>query len=234
MKKRMRHLMSLALVTAMVVPMAACGGSSSGSASSESASGSSAAASSSAASSESASEAASSASSTAAVSSGSAAAAAGDEGKVLNIEVWNNEFPNRLADHYPGFEAADPEDATKGGKIGDVTVNFILTDNQDNKYQTKLDEDLSAQADASDDDKVDLFLIEADYALKYVDADADVAMPLKDLGITDDDLSKQFQYTKDIVTDANGDIRGSSCSAGGMLRGTDLQPRDCQGSPRLG
>ena len=217
MKKRMRYLMSLALVTAMVVPMAACGGSSSGSASSgTSASGSSAAASSSAASSESASEAASSASSTAAVSSGSAAAA-GDEGKVLNIEVWNNEFPNRLADHYPGFEAADPDDATKGGKIGDVTVNFIVTDNQDNKYQTKLDEDLSAQADASDDSKVDLFLIEADYALKYVDADADVAMPLKDLGITDDDLSKQFQYTKDIVTDANGDIRGSSwqaCSAG--------------------
>ena len=118
--------MSLALVTAMVVPMAACGGSSSGSASSgTSASGSSAAASSSAASSESASEAASSASSAAAVSSGSAAAA-GDEGKVLNIEVWNNEFPNRLADHYPGFEAADPDDATKGGKIGDVTVNFWM------------------------------------------------------------------------------------------------------------
>ena len=42
-------------------------------------------------------------------------------------------------------------------------------------------------------------------------------MPLADLGITDADLSKQYDYTKEIVTDANGVIRGSSwqaCSAG--------------------
>ncbi len=142
-------------------------------------------------------------------------------GKVLNIECWNNEFPNRMKDHFPGFEANDPEDSTKGGKIGDVTVNFIVTDNADNKYQTKLDEDLMNQADAATDDKVDMFLIEADYAMKYTDADADVAMPLADLGITDDDLSKQYQYTKDVVTDANGAIRGTSwqaCSAGLIYR----------------
>lgn len=171
MKKRMMTLVSLGLVGAMVLPMAAFADD----------------------------------------------AAAADEGKVLNIEVWNNEFPNRMKDHFPGFEANDPEDSTKGGKIGDVTVNFIVTDNKDNAYQTKLDEDLGAQADAAADDKVDIFLVEADYAKKYVDADVDVAMPLEDLGITADDLSKQFKYTQDVVTDANGKIRGSSwqaCSAG--------------------
>ena len=146
-----------------------------------------------------------------------AADAGSGEGKVVNIEVWNDEFCNRMKDHYPGYVANDEADATKGGKIGDVAINFIVTDNQDNAYQQRLDEDLSAQADAADDDKIDMFLVEADNALKYVDAEADVAMPLADLGITDADLSKQYDYTKKIVTDANGVIRGSSwqaCSAG--------------------
>ena len=144
-------------------------------------------------------------------------AAAGDEGKVLNVEVWNDEFINRVTDHYPGYEKVSDTE----GKIGDVKVNWIITANQDNAYQNNLDEALAAQADAAADKKVDIFLVEADYALKYVDADADVAMPLKDLGITDADLSKQFSYTQDVVKDANGDLRGSSwqaCSAGMIYR----------------
>ena len=35
-------------------------------------------------------------------------------------------------------------------------------------------------------------------------------MPIKDLGITDSDLSKQYQYTKDIVTDSKGVLKGLS------------------------
>ena len=30
--------------------------------------------------------------------------AAADEGKVLNIYCWNEEFKSRLTDHYPGYE----------------------------------------------------------------------------------------------------------------------------------
>lgn len=142
-----------------------------------------------------------------------AAAVAADEGKVLNIEVWNEEFKSRITDHYPGYEKTDDTH----GKIGDVTVNWIITPNDDNAYQNNLDTVLPGNADASADDKVDMFLIEADYAKKYIDADANVAMPLKDLGITSDNLSKQYKYTQDVVTDANGDLRGTSwqaCSAG--------------------
>ena len=139
--------------------------------------------------------------------------AAADEGKVLNIQCWNEEFKSRLEDHYPGYEKVD---ATTG-KIGDVTVKFHITPSDDNAYQNNLDSVLPGNADAAADDKTDLFLIEADYALKYTDADVNVAMKLSDLGITDADLSKQYQYTKDVVTDANGDLRGASwqaCSAG--------------------
>ena len=71
----------------------------------------------------------------------------------------------------------------------------------DNAYQNNLDANLLAQDSAAADDKIDLFLLEADYALKYVDTD--YTMPVADLGITDEDLKDQYQYTKDIVTDSN-------------------------------
>jgi hypothetical protein len=129
---------------------------------------------------------------------------ASEEGKILNIYCWNEEFKSRLTDHYPGYEAVD---ATTG-KIGDVTVKWNITPSDDNAYQNNLDSTLLKQADAADDDKIDLFLVEADYALKYVDTD--YTMSVKDLGITDSDLANQYQYTKDIVTDSNGVLKGVS------------------------
>ena len=140
-----------------------------------------------------------------------ASQAAGSEGSVLNIQAWNEEFKSRMEDHYPGYQKVD--DTT--GKIGDVTVKWTITPSDDNAYQNNLDSVLPGNADASPDDKVDIFLMEADYALKYVNSD--VTMNLADLGITDADLSDQFDYTKDIVKDENGNIKGSSwqaCSAG--------------------
>ena len=129
---------------------------------------------------------------------------ASDDGKVLNIYCWNEEFKSRITDHYPDYKEVD---ATHG-KIGDVEVVWNITPSDDNAYQNNLDTTLLNQNDAQADDKIDLFLVEADNALKYVDTD--YTMPIKDLGITDEDLSKQYQYTKDIVTDSNGTLKGVS------------------------
>ena len=128
----------------------------------------------------------------------------GEEGKVLNIYCWNEEFKSRLTDHYPGYTEVDGTTGT----IGDVTVKWNITPSDDNAYQNNLDAALLKQADAAADDKIDLFLVEADYALKYVDTD--YTMPIADLGITDADLADQYQYTKDIVTDSNGVLKGVS------------------------
>ena len=130
--------------------------------------------------------------------------AAAEEGKVFNIYCWNEEFKSRLTDHYPGYEEVDGTT----GKIGDITVKWNITPSDDNAYQNNLDETLLKQADAAADDKIDLFLIEADYALKYVDTD--YTMAVTDLGITDEDLSKQYQYTKDVVTNSDGVLKGLS------------------------
>ena len=130
----------------------------------------------------------------------------GDEGKVFNIYCWNEEFKSRLTDHYPGYEEVD---ATTG-KIGDVTVKWNITPSDDNAYQNNLDATLLKQESAAADDKIDLFLVEADYALKYVDTD--YTMPIADLGITDADLANQYQYTKDIVT-IDGTQKGTTWQA---------------------
>ena len=127
-----------------------------------------------------------------------------NDGKILNIYCWNEEFQSRITDHYPDYKKVD---ATHG-KIGDVDVVWNITPSDDNAYQNNLDETLLKQADASADDKIDLFLVEADYALKYVNTD--YTMSVADLGITDADLANQYQYTKDIVTDSNGVLKGVS------------------------
>ena len=127
-----------------------------------------------------------------------------DDGKVLNIYCWNEEFKSRITAHYPDYKEVD---ATHG-KIGDVDVVWNITPSDDNAYQNNLDAALLNQQDAPADDKIDIFLVEADNALKYVDTD--YTAPVKDLGITDADLSKQYQYTKDIVTDSKGVLKGVS------------------------
>jgi hypothetical protein len=129
--------------------------------------------------------------------------ATGDEqGKVLNIYCWNEEFKSRFTDYYE-----------KAGLVPDgVKVNFIITPNQDNAYQNALDEALLNQESAAADDKIDIFLVEADYALKYVNTDYTLDV-VNDIGLTEEDLSQQYQYTKDIVTDANGKLKGTTWQA---------------------
>ncbi len=126
------------------------------------------------------------------------------DGKVLNVYCWNDEFQRRVQDHYPDYEIVD--EVT--GKIGDVTVKWNITPNADNAYQNNLDNTLLNQESAAADDKIDIFLIEADYALKYIDSE--YALPVKDLGIKEADIADQYKYTQDIVTDGKGVLKGLS------------------------
>lgn len=123
------------------------------------------------------------------------------EGKTLNIAVWNEEFENYFNKYL--------KDKMPEG----VTVNFKKTENANNAYQNKLDEDLPKNDAASADDKIDMFLFEADYALKYVNSE--YTLDVKSLGLTDEDLSGMYQYTKDVCTTQDGSkvLKGVSWQA---------------------
>ena len=136
--------------------------------------------------------------SSAPASSAAASAAPAAQGKVLNIWCWNDEFQSRFNAYYPDVTEVAEDKSTTTLKDGTV-VKWTINPNENNNYQNKLDEALLSQDSAADDDKIDIFLIEADYALKYVDSE--YALDVKaDIGLTDDDLAEQYQYTKDIVT----------------------------------
>ena len=130
-----------------------------------------------------------------------------NDGKTLNIYVWNEEFKERVVANYPDYEEVD----STHGKIGDVEVVWNITPSDNNAYQENLDTALKNQSSADADDIVDIFLIEADYALKYVDTDYTLSM--EDLGITDSDTAEMYQYTKDVVTSSDGALKGLSWQA---------------------
>lgn len=104
-------------------------------------------------------------------------------------------------------------------------IHWIINPNQDGVYQQKLDEALLNQASAAADDKIDIFLSETDYVNKYTDAEADVAMPLADLGINPDtDLKDQYGFTRTTASDMNGVQRGSTwqCCPGLLVYRRDI------------
>ena len=117
-----------------------------------------------------------------------------EEGKVINIYTWNDEFRTRVEAVYPEVEETSADGTVTTLKDG-TEIHWIVNPNQDGVYQQKLDEALMNQADAAADDKVDIFLSETDYVYKYTDAEADVAMPLTDLGIDPEkDLADQYEF----------------------------------------
>ena len=126
---------------------------------------------------------------------GGGTAFADDEGKVFkvfNIYAWNEEFKGFFEKYYTVPEG--------------VTVNWIITPSDNGAYQQKLDEALRNQDGAAADDKIDMFLAEADYILKYVDADA--TQDIQALGVTD--FSNAYGYTVQAASDADGVVKGVS------------------------
>lgn len=128
-------------------------------------------------------------------------APAAEEGKVFNIYAWNEEFKGFFEKYYTVPEG--------------ITVNWIIVPSQDGAYQDKLDEALLNQANASDDDKVDMFLAEADYILKYTNSEA--TQDITALGVTD--FSNTYGYTVQAASDANGVVKGVSfqCCPAAMI-----------------
>lgn len=115
-----------------------------------------------------------------------------EEGKVFNIYAWNEEFKGFFEKYYTVPEG--------------VSVNWIINPSEGGLYQDKLDEALLNQANASADEKIDMFLADADYVLKYTDSE--FTQDISALGVTD--FSNTYPYTVQAASDANGVVKGVS------------------------
>ncbi|MGN1108578.1 MAG: carbohydrate ABC transporter substrate-binding protein [Oscillospiraceae bacterium] len=115
------------------------------------------------------------------------------EGKVFNIYAWNEEFKGFFEKYYTVPEG--------------IEVKWTINPSDDGVYQDKLDQALKAQASAAADDKVDMFLAEADYIIKYVNSD--YTMDISKLGVNYYDT--EYEYTVSAAMDTrNGAIKGVS------------------------
>ena len=145
-----------------------------------------------------------------------APASKAEEGKVLRIAVWNEEWKGFFNKYYAGTEpikGGDTEDTSDDvyydkapGLPAGVTVEWEQHPSDDLAYQKYLDQTLPNNASAAADSKIDMFLGEADYVIKYVNTP--YSMDIAELGITD--LSQQYQYTIDACTDTSGKVKGLS------------------------
>lgn len=119
-------------------------------------------------------------------------AAAAEEGKVFRIYAWNEEFKGFFEKYYEVPEG--------------ITVEWVINPSDGGVYQDKLDEALLNQENASADEKIDMFLAEADYILKYTDTE--YTQDITALGVTD--FSNTYEYTVQAASDANGVVKGVS------------------------
>ena len=147
-------------------------------------------------------------------------------GKVFNIYAWNEEFKGFFEKYASDEKVASTIVNDKGETVANpqapakyhvdgVEVNWVINPSDGGQYQDALDLALENQATASADKKVDMFLAEADYILKY--AGEDVTQDIKPLGVTKFD--NIYKYTEQAASDANGVVKGVSfqCCPSGLI-----------------
>lgn len=127
---------------------------------------------------------------------------------IINFYCWNDEFQSRVNRFYGGEDTAKKLGKKVAKTNGSATVltsgqtiQWTTASNEGSVYQDTLDI-------ALDNNIVDMFCFEADYATKYVKSEY-----VLDLGSIGIDQSKQYKYTRDIVTNADGKLVGSSWQA---------------------
>ena len=148
-----------------------------------------------------------------------------NDGEIFHIYVWNEEFKGffekYVSDEKAKFqEAAEKKDDSlkpaethyQGKK-----VKWTITPSDNGAYQKALDDALENNANAKEEDKIDLFLAEADYILKY--NNSDLTRNVQDMGVTD--FSNIYNYTKEAASSNKGEVKGVSfqcCPAGVIYR----------------
>jgi hypothetical protein len=129
----------------------------------------------------------------------------------INFYCWNDEFKTRLNAYFGGSQDEDGTGSKVKSVNGSVTIlksgtkiQWTMYTNEGSVYQDNLDM-------ALDNDMVDMFVLEADYATKYVKSE--FVFDLSTIGLTKELTDKQYQYTVDVVTNAEGKVVGSSWQA---------------------
>ncbi len=130
-----------------------------------------------------------------------------DDGDTLSILCWTPDDVTKMIENF-----TDTTGEYNGKKVEYVNVGSKGQEARE-QYATYF---------AGDKD-VDLFVLEADWILEYIDND-DYTAPITDLGFKEDDFKGNYAYTIATGTNANGVLKGVSWQAtpGAYVYRTDL------------
>ena len=134
-------------------------------------------------------------------------------GNVFHIYAWNTEFQGFFNKYVSDEKSNDNPNATH--HLDGIPVKWTITTSDNGAYQNALDTALRENQGANEENKVDMFLAEADYILKYTNTS--LTKDVKTIGVTN--FENAYQYTVDAASDKNGVVRGVSfqCCPAGMV-----------------
>ena len=124
-------------------------------------------------------------------------------------ELVEKFFPGYTADiSVTNAEVIEENFYSASGHLNNTEIQWVII-MDDPDYYDYLDVLLVDQSTGERTGLIDLFVVGADMADKYVSAEADVACALKnDLNIRNSELKNQFEYTKILSSDEHGVQRG--------------------------
>ena len=124
-------------------------------------------------------------------------------------ELVEKFFPGYTADiSVTNAEVIEENLYSASGHLNDTEIQWVII-MDDSDYYDYLDVLLVDQSTGERTGLIDLFVVGADMADKYVSSEADVACALKnDLNIRNSELKNQFEYTKILSSDEHGVQRG--------------------------
>ena len=142
---------------------------------------------------------------------------------VFHVYAWNTEFQGFF---YKYVSDEKTTDLASTVHLDGKEVKFTIVPSDNGAYQEALDKALANNDKASQADKVDLFLAEADYILKYTNSDK--TKDVSKLSYKDSDgkttavnFDGAYQYTVEAASDSKGVVKGASfqcCPAGVIYR----------------
>ena len=125
------------------------------------------------------------------------------QGPEFHIYCSSDVFRNRLQGYYPGYKRLN----SRLGMIGETKVVWHMISPEDGDYRDILQEALEAQEQEID------FMVLSEEDLPVL-AQSGYALSLEeDLGFTEEELSDQFPYTRELASDGDGVQRAATWQA---------------------
>lgn len=139
----------------------------------------------------------------------------GDDDSTLTILAWTADDISKMIENFCDDDTYDA--ATVSGKYGDVTVKYVNVGSKGQEAR----EQYATYFQGGED--VDLFVVEADWILDYINKD-DYTAPMSDLGFKTSDFDGNYAYTVATGTNNAGVLKAVSWQAtpGAYVYRTDL------------